>query len=687
MTLTRICFIAGAAALALLATPAGAQDTPGLTVQDVARTRSVGSALISPDGKLIAYTLNVPRDITTEDDGPQWTELHLIGSDGSSRAFVSGQVNVGGVQWAGDSTRISFLTKREKDEAGALYVIDVTGGEAQKVFEFDGGIGSYTWRPGGMEIAFISAGPEPEERKKQKEKGFSQEIYEEDRLAPALWIAEVGDDAAEPRKLELPGFPSDPSWSPDGGRLAVALAPTPHIDDSYMRRKFHIVSADSGSVAAKFDTPGKIGSLTWSPDGTQIALIASETLHDPSPGRLYLAPAAGGALDELLPGLLGHVRSAVWSSDTTIDFLADKDVSTHLGEIDLAADRVEGQRKIRWQATSPAIVGSISISEDGAAHALVADSPAHTSEVFGCGRDLAPRRLTVSNPWLTDVRLARQEVVEYVARDGLALQGILIRPLDEQPETRYPLVVVVHGGPESHYRNGWVTWYASGGQALAAKGYAVFYPNYRASTGRGVEFSMLDHGDMAGKEFDDLVDGVDHLVKSGLVDRKKVGVTGGSYGGYASAWCATALTEHFAASVMSVGLSDQVSFAGTTDIPNEMVLVHYRVRPWEDWDLYRERSPIYHTPTARTPILILHGKEDTRVHPSQSLELYRYLKVLGKTPVRLVLYPGEGHGNRRAASRLDYSLRLFRWMDHYLKGPGGDPPPYELDYGMDEESD
>ena len=195
-------------------------------------------------------------------------------------------------------------------------------------------------------------------------------------------------------------------------------------------------------------------------------------------------------------------------------------------------------------------------------------------------------------------------------------------------------------------------------------------------------FSKLDHGDFAGKEFDDLVDGVDHLVSVGLVDKAKVGVTGGSYGGYATAWCSTYHTQHFAAGVMFVGISDCVSKVGTTDISEEMMLVHLRKRLWDDWNFFLERSPIRHVEKAQTPLLILHGKEDPRVHTSQSLELYRHLKVLGQTPVRLVLYPGEGHGNRRAASRFDYTLRMMQWLEHYLQGPGGSPPPYELQYGL-----
>jgi dipeptidyl aminopeptidase/acylaminoacyl peptidase len=324
------------------------------------------------------------------------------------------------------------------------------------------------------------------------------------------------------------------------------------------------------------------------------------------------------------------------------------------------------------------------MARDGASAAWLEQSPRHPPEVFLYQpREKNARRLTNSNPWLAELQFAPQEVVKHKARDGLELEGILIRPLEAEAGTRYPLILAVHGGPEANVPNGWVTSYANPGQFAAARGFAVFYPNYRGSTGRGVAFSKLGQGDAAGKEFDDLVDAVDHLVATGLVDKAKVGITGGSYGGYASAWGATYYSERFAASVMFVGLSDLVSKAGTTDIPHEMHLVHHLKHLWEAWDHFRQRSPIYHVQKARTPLLILHGKEDPRVHPSQSMELYRQVKLLGRTPVRLVFYPGEGHGNRRACSRLDYNLRMIQWMEHYLKGPGGNPPPFELEYGLD----
>lgn len=316
---------------------------------------------------------------------------------------------------------------------------------------------------------------------------------------------------------------------------------------------------------------------------------------------------------------------------------------------------------------------------------MIGNSKHHPPEVFVLGpaeRAFYPRRLTNSNPWLKEMKFAKQEVIKYKAKDGLELEGILIRPLNEEKGKRYPLVLTVHGGPEAHYSNGWLTMYHSLGQVAAARGMAVFYPNYRGSTGYGVEFSMKGQKEAGGKEFDDLIDGVDHLVKMGLVDDKKVGITGGSYGGYATAWGATVYSHRFAAGVMFVGISDWISCSGTTDIPQEMFLVHHRKWLWDDWDYFAKASPIKHIDKHKTPLLIMHGKADPRVNPGQSLEFYRHLKVRNQAPVRLVLYPGEGHGNRRAASKLDYNLRLLQWMEHYLKGPGGAMPAMEIDYGV-----
>ncbi len=476
----------------------------------------------------------------------------------------------------------------------------------------------------------------------------------------------------------MAGSASELHWSPVGSRLAVALAPTSLVDDALMARRVAVVDADSGAFVARFENPGKLGDIAWSPDARHLAYLSAADANDPSAGRLMVAPASGGAPRDLLPGYEGNVARVAWENDDAVAYIGDEGVWTTLARV-----RRDGTDRKTLVAPGGAILTSFDISRDGRSAALIGQSPQHPPEVFlSTAEAPAPRRLTTSNPWLSGIRLAPQEVVKFKARDGLALEGLLIRPLGETPGTRYPLILTVHGGPESHFRNGWLTGYAEPGQLGAARGFAVFYPNYRGSTGRGVAFSKSSQSDAAGKEFDDLVDGVDHLIGTGLADKSKVGVTGGSYGGYATAWCATRYTDRFAAGVMFVGISDMVSKAGTTDIPNEEFLVHSRKRPWEDWQYKLERSPIYYADKAHTPLLILDGKDDPRVHPSQSLVLYRYLKALDHAPVRLVYYPGEQHGNRRAASRYDYNLRMIQWFEHYLEGPGGAAPPFEMDYGI-----
>lgn len=660
--------------LILLATAAAA-DGPGLTAHQLAELRTVEEIAISPDGESIAYVLEVPRRPFEDEDGKAWKELHVVAADGSSRAYVTGE-RVSDIAWVPGASagEISFLAKRKGDEEISLYVIPLAGGEAQRLLAFDGDeVREYSWSPDGTRVAALAKEEESEELVELRGHGFTQKIMEEQPRPVRIWIAER-DGGEELRALELEGwYGRGVLWSPAGDRLAVKVSPRGGPDDGLVATKVWIVKP-SGEVVARVANPGKLGDWAWSPDGGHLAVISAADPSDPGEGRLTVVGAEGGELRDLLPGLEAHVSQVAWKDGERLVFVVDQGVETWIGEIG-----ADGRGKKTRLAGGGPIWSDLSVA--GGALALIGSTPGHPEEVFrlGAGESKA-QRLTDGNPWLASVELASQEAITYQARDGLEIGALLMRPLGEEADRRYPLVVIVHGGPESHFSNGWITNYSRPGQVLAGRGYAVLYPNYRASTGRGVEFSKLDHGDPAGKEFDDLVDGVDHLIDVGLVDRNRVGITGGSYGGFATAWGATYYSERFAAGVMFVGISNNTAKLGTSDIPVELYQVHSRKWPWSDWQFFLERSPIFYVEKARTPLLILHGEDDPRVHPTQSLQLYRYLKLIGKTPVRLVQYPGEKHGNQRAASRLDYSLRTVRWMDHYLKGPGGDPPPPEVAY-------
>jgi len=674
----RVLFMSAVYSTAVALTAVCAAFTPAeeiFTPLDVAKLRAVSSAHISPDGRHVAYTLSVPRMPMSDDNGPAWSELHLVDADGNSLPYVTGEVNVGGVTWTPDSRGVAFIAKRSDDEHDALYVIPREGGEARRMVAHKSDMQSVAYNHDGSQIAFLATEPIDEERQKYIDKGFDQKIYEEDWRPTKVWIA-AADGSGQPRALDLTGSAYYVQWNPAGRQLVVVMAPTPSVDDGYMFKRVFVVDADNGRVVEEIANPGKLGQVGWSPDGRRLAMISGVDIHDPAEGRLMVVDVPGDKRPrDLMPEYQAHVNSFVWQGANKLLWVADEGALTTVGAVTVA-----GERKVLDGPDLPIYSGA-TVSADGGRVALVGDAPRHPSEVFLMDEsgDRAVR-LTTSNAWLDEKRFARQEVIRHTARDGLELEGVLVYPLNYREGRAYPLILTVHGGPESHVADGWVTRYSYPGQLGAARGFAVFYPNYRGSTGRGVEFSMMGQEDAAGKEFDDLVDAVDHLVTAGIVQRDKVGITGGSYGGYASAWGATYYSDRFAASVMFVGISDNISKVGTTDIPEEMFLVHHRKRLWDDWEYFRRSSPINYLDRHRTPILILHGAEDPRVHPSQSLELFRHLKTLGQAPARLVLYPGEGHGNRRAAARFDYNVRLMRWMEHYLQGPGGDPPAMDIDY-------
>ena len=668
--------LAGVMSLALVGPLHGQSANGGMTPHDVARIRTVSNAVVSPDGERVAFLVSVPRNPLEESDGTAWRRLHVLDvATGSSREYVGGDLRVSSPAWTPDGGSVTYLARRAGDDVTSLYSIPVLGGESTKIFEHETGLSGYVLSPDGRKLAFLSRDAEPEYVAKMRKKGFRQEVYEEDEPFTRVWIAELGREGSA-RRLSLEGDASAIDWSPGGDRLVVALAPTPLVDDWYMKRRLRIVDVASGNVVTRIENPGKLGQVGFSPDGERVAFVSAESINDPKEGRLMVARASDGRFRDLLPGLEGHISSFQWRDDQTLGYVADEGVETRIGEV-----RVDGSDDRTLIEGGDVVFTSMSAPVGVETTAYIGQTTTHPTEVFVGSGSRAPRRATDSNPWLASRKLAPQEVVEWTAADGLRLEGLLIQPLDGRRAA--PTIVVVHGGPEAHQRNGWLTGYSSPGQVAAADGFAVFYPNYRASTGRGVEFSMLDHGDFAGREFDDIVDGVDYLIATGVADSARVGVTGGSYGGYATGWLTTRYSSRFAAGVMFVGISNTISKDGVSDIPEEMFLVHQRMHPWDDWQFFLERSPIFWADSSNTPLLILHGKEDPRVPTDQSIEMYRNLKLRGSAPVRLILYPGEGHGNTRAAARLDYNLRSLRWLEHYLMGPGGEPPTSDVRYEED----
>ncbi len=651
----------------------------GMTVEDVTKMERVFNVEISKDGRYIAYQKTEKKDPLKQNAG---SSIHLYVYDTDTEEavpyYTSG--NVSNVAFRPNHNSITFTTRQDGDKKNAIYEMPVNGGGATKLFQFKRNMAGYSWGSDGKKLVFRA-----KEKKGNTDSKlpYEADIFEEGLTHTKAYVTDLSKDNMEPKPLKVEGTIYTTRWGPNDERIAVSVAPTPLVDDYYMSKTVKVVDFKSKEVVAEINHEGKLGDIQWSPDGKRLALLAGHDIHDVIAGRIIVAKSQGGETLNPKPEFKGKFEQIKWTDSREIHFIASEGTERSYGTIQLPDGEID---YILEPGSSNLMYQSFAFADERDV-AFVVNTPNHPREVYYKDGGGQPKRISHSNPWLKDVQLGEQTTITYKAEDGKKLEGILIKPVGYEGDAELPLIVVAHGGPEAHYSNGWLTRYIYPGQVAATRGYAVFYPNYRGSTGRGIEFLMSSQSDAAGKEFDDIVDGADHLIDKGIADPDKLGITGGSYGGYATGWMATKYSDRFAAGVMNFGISDNISKWGTTDIPQEMYLVHAREWLWDgNWMKYLKRSPIYHVDKSQTPLLITHGKDDTRVHPGQSMELYRHLKVRKPdVPVRLVQYPGEGHGYNGASARYDYNIRMMRWFNHFLKADNETKPALKVDEEIPED--
>ncbi|MEM7666373.1 MAG: S9 family peptidase [Pseudomonadota bacterium] len=639
---------------------ATAQARP-MTPEDVAKIESVGAIAVSPDGTRIAYTTSKLPDVTEgEDNGGFKSELKVATAPDFAREYLPEDISPAGVSFSPDGRMVTFMWAKDEEDR-AVWGVPVDGGTYKKLAAVeDTGVRSYRFSPDGRTIYLLTGPAEDKQRTKQRKAGFNSKVYEEEFKPARMFAAAFGNEVDEnPREIALPGFVSAFDIAPDGSFAIVDTAPTPLVDDSYTKKRVNIIDLATGNIRAVVETPGKIDDVEISPDGSQLSLIAGVDMNDPAATTLYMVDTANGALTAVNEGEAEAVVDTEWLEDGRLATVVHVGAQSVLRMYD-ASGKISGE-------VDPGELILTRLDAAGGKVVVAANAPQHPTEMFVLNGNSFDR-WTNHNPWLSEIDFGEQRTYTYTARDGQQVEGVLILPVGGVPEGGAPTIMNIHGGPEAHESNGWQTGYSKPGHMAAGQGYAVFLPNYRGSTGYGVAFAKQHQGNYTDPEFTDIVDAKRALVAEGITDGDRTGITGGSYGGYASAWGATYHSAEYAASVMFVGISNQVSKFGTGDIPYEMYNVHSRAWPWDNWTKMLEVSPVYHVDKANTPTLIMHGEEDTRVDPGQSLELYRALKVRKPdVPVRMVFYPGEGHGNRMAGSRYDYSLRMMEWFDTYLK--------------------
>ncbi|HQU71397.1 MAG TPA: S9 family peptidase [Calditrichia bacterium] len=630
--------------------------TPEMTVA----LKRIAEGEISPDGQKIAYRLSIPAELS-EKKGTYDTEIYVRDiQSGADRLFVNRQFKGHGMAWSPDGSRLSFLAKiSDFDPNTQIYALPLDGGAIAQLSAHSTSVASFKWSPDGKKIAFLSSEATPKAEKEQIEMGND---WQDSAVMPhksELFVLTVSSGEIS-KAVEFPGWISGYTWAPDSRKMAFQGATQPGVDAGMMFAGMYLLNTADGSYSPLTETRGKLGDMGFSPDGKSFAWLGAVDISDPLAQSLFTLSLAGGSPVNHSKGFEGSATTFQWKNNGTILLLATEGTQNTLSEIQTGG----AKRKVIYNSTP--LLHAFSTALPGNRMAAIMSDATHPPELFlGDLKKGTFTRITHSNPELEKTTLARQEVVAWEGPDGLKIEGILTYPLHYQEGQKYPLALQIHGGPEGVSLNGWNTYATYPVQVLAANGYAVLQPNYRGSGGRGVAFSKADHDDLGGKEFEDVLAGIDYLAESGLIDPNQVVTGGWSYGGYFSAWAATRHSDRFKASVVAAGLTNWIAFSGTTDIPHEMALVHWNSYWYDQPALHWERSPLAHLDKAKTPTMLVHGLADDRVHPEQSLQLHQALKMKG-IPTRMILYPRQPHGLRETSHQVHFIKAVLSWFDTNL---------------------
>jgi dipeptidyl aminopeptidase/acylaminoacyl peptidase len=648
---------------------------------------SVRSPQISPDGRLVVYE----RQETDWSENAYLTQL-FVAEVASGRGFqlTASKKGSSAAQWSPDGRWIAFLSEREpvaaakpaegegKPEARQIWVISPAGGEAWPLTAHAARIESFRWSKDGRTVAFTAPVPEAKARKDRKEAYGDYEVVESDFDQNQLWTVDLAAAERDTQPARAEALTKDPrlnvgafDWSPDSSRIVFAATPSPLLAFSGDADLYLVDRTHPGEARCVVALPGPEGSPTFSPDGSEIAFetalgekffyyanehIASVRLQD-----VERRPAQAAAdVRDLTAGFDEDAHLVAWAPDG-IYFWGFRRTDSHLFRT-LPTGVVT-----RVSSPDRLALSGATLTKDGKTVAFVVSDERHLPEVaVSSVGAFQPRRLTEMTAQVAGWTLGSTELVRWKSGDGAEIEGVLHKPADFRSGTRYPLLVVIHGGPTGISRplmSPANRTYPI--QTFLSKGALVLEPNYRGSAGYGGAFRALNVRNLGVGDMADVLSGVDALVAQGLADPGRLGVMGWSQGGYISAFLATH-TDRFKAISVGAGISDWTTYYVNTDI-TPFTRQYLHATPWEDPEIYARTSPITTVRQARTPTLIQHGEADKRVPIPNGYELYRGLRD-ASVPARMIVYTGFGHGITKPKSNRAVLQHNLDWFSHYIWG-------------------
>jgi dipeptidyl aminopeptidase/acylaminoacyl peptidase len=632
------------------------------TIDEVIELKRPGAVALSPDGRKIAYTVTE----TNWDENAYETEIFLIAAQGGEPVQLTrAKKSSSAPAWSPDGKRLAFISDRT--DKRQLYLISPQGGEAMPLTSTEDGISAFRWSPDGRSIALTMTDPRPGPIKDRDKKYGEFEIVDTDHRMTHLHVIQMDPsrpDAAKPRRLTSGTFTVGSfEWSPDGRSIAFDHRKDPSAANGGSA-DISVVNVADGAVRPLVTQEGPDSNPRWSPDGKLIAFQSA--MKNPSffytNSRIAIIDAAGGAIRSVTdrfdeqPGLID------WAPDG-IYFQGSQTITSRLFRCNPATGEL-----VAVTSGSGDLPSGFSFSRDFSTVAFVNSSAAQYPEIVVAPvKTMRGLTLTDFGGQLKDWTIGSREMISWKSTDGTTIEGVLHKPAGFEPGRRYPLLVIIHGGPTGISRPAKI---AAGGvypiEQWLAKGAIVLEPNYRGSGGYGEQFRSLNVRNLGVGDAWDVLSGVDHLVAQGIADKDRMGVMGWSQGGYISAFLATHERQIFKAISVGAGISDWMTYYVNTDI-HPFTRQYLQATPWDDPEIYARTSPITNIKRAKTPTLIQHGELDARVPIPNAYELYQGLQDHG-VPVRLIVYKGFGHGlNKPKAARAAMEHNM-EWFAQYVWG-------------------
>jgi dipeptidyl aminopeptidase/acylaminoacyl peptidase len=658
--------------LLLCVWPVAAQ-TRHLELQDLAKITSVFDPQISPDGRSIVIGVGRPNLDKDRSD----SELVRVDiATGAQHVLTQDRKGVGSPRWSPSGDRLAFeaISGEGKDAKPQVFVLSMMGGDAKKITDAPEGVEQFAWRPNGQEIAYVTS--DEAENKKEIEKHHDAfEVGDNDFLATEaprpshIWL--VSADGGKAKRLTSgswslpksapPSSPASPiSWSPDGRWLLFTRQEHPHQGDADLTT-LQVLNVESGEIRKltkheKFESFG-----VFSPDGSRVAYWYSRDGDPNNENEIFATETSGGDGTDLTRAIDRDLLRVIWMPDGNSVLVGGHDgtqTSLWLQPLNGPAKKLAlGDLSPSWLFWIDAFVGS------KGEIAFTGSSPTHPNELYYmASANDAPKRLTDFNHEIAALALGKVAPIEWKGPDGFSEDGVLVYPPDFQKDKKYPLVLIIHGGPQASS----TIQFSFLPQLMATHGYVVFEPNYRGSDNLGNAYQRAiwnDAGDGPGR---DVMVGIEAVKKLGLVDESKIAVTGWSYGGYMTSW----LIGHY--QIWKAAMAG----APVTDIYDEYNLsdgnvtgrYSFRGSPYLADNLkdFRAQSPITYASKMKTPTLIMHDTGDARVTVTQGYSLYHALKDNG-VPAKFIAFPVPGHFPGDPIRQMDVFRNWVEWMDKYLK--------------------